>query len=403
MKLQKFARDHWAIILVAVCFLISPILSLPVTFCVFLKERSKGKQLACAAFISLAMAYLAFHIVPLESDDLSRHYWSMGVLQEIPFKDIFTASYPGVYLNTLIMYLIGKTGYNGLYPALFVGVGYFLILHNAIRLKIHDHGFLHGALMILFVLFCVNCRDFISGLRNYFTFIICGYLFVSYKHFGLNKWVCFGLMALMGLIHTSVYIIMAVFLVSELVTGKKLKRLFLVAECLFLPAAILGCKVLLMIPALSQSVFVNKIYTYFTTPNIINFNVYLFELGILVLAVLCHLINKRFPDEEYEKMENFFDYFLMFIVAVCPIMLLLFRMEFLLIPLMPIILMRTYRILQEGLLLPKIAWIHKHRLAEKCFSFGLMLFVAAGVLMFAASLRAYPWSFDVNNIFFRFL
>ena len=213
-------------------------------------------------------------------------------------------------------------------------------------------------------------------------------MLVNNKVFSRSKLLCYAGMALVGFVHTSAFIVLAIVMVSDIIRGEKLKRLALIAMCLFLPAAIVGCKVILMIPGMESSIFVNKIYSYVTTPNIINVKVYLYELGILVLAILCHLINKRFMTEEYKVISNFLDYFLAFLIAVTPIMLLLFRFEFLLIPLMPIVLMRTFDVIRE------------HKVLKLGFSVILMLFIAAGIWMFLASVRAYPWNFNIDNIFF---
>ena len=161
MNIKSVLKDYNKEFILAICFVISPLLTLPFAAFLFLHAKNPVSRVIYAVMMSCTMAFVAFHTIPLESDDLYRHLWSISVLREIPFADIFAASYQGVYLNTLIMYLVSQTGVYGLYPALFVGLGYFLIWRNMSRLDIHKRRFPEAALIMLFVFFAVNCRDFI--------------------------------------------------------------------------------------------------------------------------------------------------------------------------------------------------------------------------------------------------
>ena len=163
-------------ILCVILFLLYPVLAMPYLLYKIGTEKSSKRRYIYLMLFSVAMGFLAYHTVPLNSDDLSRHYANMKVLQFTDFKDIFHSSYSLVYLNTLIMAIFAKLGTYQLYPALYIVVGYGLIFY--VYAKLTDKKKLYFSEKIgilLFVLFAVNCRDFISGLRNYFSFIVCMY------------------------------------------------------------------------------------------------------------------------------------------------------------------------------------------------------------------------------------
>lgn len=390
MEWKVLIRNNWKMLALIFLFLLSPVLALPFSLYMFVKEKNREAVFVYMVLICGSLAFLAFHTVPAESDDLFRHIQNMQLLRYTAFKDIFGASYTGVYLNTIIMTICGKIGAYGLYPALYVFVGYFLILYNTIRVKLRKRNTIEIVLILMFVFFSVNFRDFISGLRNYFAFIVCGYFLMNQKCFSKDKRVTYLGIALMGFIHTSSFIILAIVLLSDVVKDKKWKKLVLIGMSMFLPLSIVACKIVLMIPVFKESTLINKVYRYFTTPNIINVKVYLFQIGILILALGCHLLNKQRVRKNFVQINNFLDYYLMFLIAVSPIMLLLGRFLFMLVPLMPLIFIQTLDLYRNNMIVKRIIY-------------GvLVLFIVAGIVMFLASLRAYPWMFDLKTIFFRF-
>lgn len=391
MEWRLYIKNNFNIIFLFLLFLISPVLALPFLGYMFIKEKDRNKLLFYAMLICGSLAFLAFHTVPAESDDLYRHFQNMHILRYSSFKDIFKSSYTGVYLNTIVMYVCGKTGVYGLYPALYIFVGYFLILYNTIRVNLRKRKTLEIVLIILFVFFCVNFRDFISGLRNYFAFITCGYFILNEKCFSRDRRITYVAIGLMGFIHTSAFIVLAILLLSDIIKDRIGKRVVLVGMSMFLPISIVACKIILLIPMFQNSDLINKVHRYFTTPNIINVKVYLYQLGILILAIGCHLLNKQRVRKKYVQINNFFDYYLVFLVAVSPIMLLLGRFLFLLVPLMPILFIQTLDLYR------------KNKVVSVTIYGVLVLFVLAGIIMFLASVKAYPWMFDVKNIFFGFL
>lgn len=373
--------------------LLFPVFSIPVVLYEIVKEEDLKKKTIYTAYFCLIMAYLAFHTVPFETDDLMRHFENMEILQDTPFLKIFFKSYTGVYLNTLIMYIFSKTGFFGLYPAFYVLLGYFLVIFNIIRIQ-KRQGIQKKEVfwILLFVLFSVNCRDFISGLRNYFAFIIVSYAIISCLYFHSDKRITYLILFLAGFIHTAAFIILFLFILDDLHLSKKIKKRIQILILFSLPISIFLANGLFYIaPFLKEHPFLYKLYTYITTPNIFNINVYLFYLGILFVIVCCHLFNKKHEQKEFMKINSFLDFYLAFMIALSPMLLLLTRFLYFLIPFSPIVLVQTFKNL-------------KNNNKAKCMLKGVLsLFVLAGILLLLASIRSYTWQFDKGNIFFFLL
>lgn len=395
LRLLELIRTNIDIIFLAEIFFISPVLSMPFSIGFFLFFNRKKKQTIYAVFFALAMAFLAFHTVPANTDDLCRHYEVMEALRYVELKESFSFGYSNVYLNTLIMYIVAKINVFGLYPAIYIFIGYVLIFYNMIRLNIKKRSVLEITVIVMFVFFCVNCRDFISGLRNYFAFIVCAYLIISQKYFKKNIYFCYMGIALMGFIHNACFIILIILIFSDLVSktrNKWFRRGIYCIMCLALPISVIGMKIIfIFFPGLSTSAFFNKVYNYLVTPNIFNVNVYIYQLGILVLAVLCHCMNKKRQKKVFEKINSFIDCYLIVLIAISPIMLLLTRFLYLLIPMMPIIFIQTFSTIKEK------------RILKNCLCGIIGIFALAGVCVLLASMKAYPWEFNLNNVFFWFL
>ena len=375
--------------LCAILFLLFPVLAMPYLLYKIGTEKNNKRRYVYLTLFCVAMGFLAYHTVPLESDDLSRHYANMKVLQFTDFKDIFHSSYSLVYLNTLIMAIFAKMGTYQLYPMLYIVVGYGLIFY--VYAKLTDKKKLYFSEKIgilLFVLFAVNCRDFISGLRNYFSFIVCMYLIVANKVFHQKKIVTYLGILCVSFIHTSAIAFLVWELISDLPENKILKRVITISIFLTLPALFIVSQG--FIPFVPQTI-VEKLDMYISTAHIINLKVYLYQMGIVFLMVCCHLINRRNHIKKFEKINNFLDYYLVFMLAIIPIMTFLSRFVSFLVAISPVILVQTYYALR------------KNRKMRYIFTGILGCFILAGILMLLASMRAYPWNFSVKNIFIWWL
>lgn len=384
-----FIKENIDIIVLVLFAIFFPVLSVPVFLYRLTYEKNWKLRMFYLTCISVVLGYMAFHTVPAVTDDLSRHFDNMNILRHTKFLKIFQSSYSGVLLNTLIMYLISLTGMNGLYPALYVTIGYFLIFYILLffqkKFKCSNQNFMF---ILLFVFFAVNFRDFISGLRNYFAFIICAFLLIQKFYNNLNSKYCYIGIAIASLIHTSALIVLVLVLISDITANWKYRYLVNLSILLFLPISILGYKIFEQIlPGIAHTTFFIKVYNYLTTPNIFNINVYLFYIGIVLLSIFCHCRNKPFKNKKNRNFSKFMDLYFVFLLAISPIMLLLMRFNFLLIPLLPCILFASTK-------------RFKHK---KYLQYVLILFILAGILMFVASLRAYPWRFNIPHIMFWWL
>ncbi len=381
-----FTKQNIGLFLLILFAIFFPVLSIPVFFYKLLYEKNWKLRMFYLFCISLILGFLALHTVPAVTDDLYRHFENMNVLRHTKFSKIFQSSYSGVFLNTLIMYVISFTGINGLYPALYVTIGYSLIFYILLffqrKFKCSNQNFM---LILLFVFFAINFRDFISGLRNYFAFIICAFLLIQKFYNNLDWKYCYLGIAIASLIHTSALIVLMLVIISDITANWKYRYVVNLSILLFLPLSILGYKIFeWILPGLAHTIFFTKVYNYLTTPNIFNINVYVFYIGIVLLSIFCHYRNKPLKNAKNINFSKFMDLYFVFLLAISPIMLLLMRFNFLLMPLLPCILFASTR-------------KFKHKKLLQC---TLMLFILAGILMFLASLRAYPWTFNIPHILF---
>lgn len=378
-------KEKQELLLCLILFFFFPVLEMPYLLYKIGTENNKLRSNIYIFFFCGAMGILAYYTVPLASDDLSRHYANMDVLRYTEFKDIFRASYPLVYLNTIIMTLFSKLGVYQLYPMLYIIVGYGLILITFTKVTAKTKLFLTERISILlFVLCAVNCRDFISGLRNYFSFIICMFLVVSSKVFKYKKVYTYIGIICATFIHTSAIAFLIWEIISDLPKNKALKRILIFLIFLTLP-------MLYMIstggiPGIPHTI-VDKLNMYLTTSHIVNLNVYLYQIGIVVLMIGCHLINRKINISKFKEINNFFDYYLIFMIAIIPIMTFLSRFVTFLVAISPVIFIQTYCILRNN---KKMRWL---------LSVILLCFILAGIVMLVASIKAYPWNFSVKNIF----
>lgn len=373
----------------ALLFLLFPVVSIPYSLYKMVTEECKKKQYIYILFLCCAIGFLAYHTVPLESDDLSRHYANMKILQYTEFKDIFHSSYSLVYLNTIIMYVCAILGKYQLYPFLYVTIGYGLI--SLVFAKVTEKKKLsvyEKITIFLFAFFAVNCRDFISGLRNYFSFIVCMFLIVSEKVFHQKKMYTYIGIVCVSFIHTSAIAFLVWELVSNFVKRGTLKNIVMSLTLLTLPMLVLvSLGVIPFVPPM----IVDKLEMYISTAQIINLKVYIYQIGIVLLTAGCHLINRRQNVIKYRRMNAFLDYYIVFMIAILPIMIFLSRFVYFLVALSPVVFIQTY------------SWIGENKKLKIAFGGILWCFILAGIVMLLASMRAYPWNFDLKNIFIWWL
>lgn len=377
-------KDNQKLIFCTILLFLFPIVLMPYLIYKVVSEENKKRRCIFLAFFCCTMGFLAYHTVPLESDDLSRHYENMRILQYTNIVDSFQSSYPLVYLNTIIMYICAKLGKYQLYPMIYITIGYGLILYIYTKmLEKKKISKFEKIIIFLFVFFAVNCRDFISGLRNYFSFIVCMYLIVREKVFNYKKIYTYIGILCVSFIHTSAIAFLVWEFISDTFKKGTLKKIILVSIFFTLPVLFLVSKG--MIPFVPQTI-INKLDMYINSAKVINFNVYFYQIGIVLLMVFCHIINRRQNMMKFTEINNFLDYYLVFMLSIIPIMTFLSRFVSFLVAISPVIFVQTY--LQ----------IDKNKKWRTGFTGVLICFSLAGILMLLASVRAYPWNFDLDNI-----
>lgn len=93
-------------ILFGVCIIL-PVLCIG-SGCYFIRQEQKKCDILSIVLISVGLALIAFYTLPNTSDDLQRHFDVMGSYQNHSIMVIFHSGYSLVYLNNLIMYIIGS-------------------------------------------------------------------------------------------------------------------------------------------------------------------------------------------------------------------------------------------------------------------------------------------------------
>lgn len=165
---------------------------------------------------TLAMAVMAFHCVPKETDDLANYYWQLDILRKGGWDTFQTMlrddnnHWGALPTCGYYFYFISKLGNNGFLPGITIFIAYgvsFLVLYKAsVRFEI-SKWYLFWA--CLFFLTTYWFYDICSGIRNglaFTVFIACVYYDVVEKK---HRILCYIGYALCIGMHSSVVILVA--------------------------------------------------------------------------------------------------------------------------------------------------------------------------------------------------
>lgn len=327
-----------------------------------------------AFFLALNLGIIAYFTNPLPSDDLYRHYESMNLIKNLDFFEIFNSSYSLVYFNTIIMYIISLTGLFGLYPMLYVSIGYYLLFYMVLEYSEKNHNSKQDILMmILFVFSIFIFRDFISGLRNQFAFILCS--FAIYIDYFKNKTLIRNLIFILSLfIHTSVIIVILAFTIYKLLEDKiKSYKLNLIA---YFTVPILIVFFMLLKNLNVTNSFLLKIVNYFTCFGYNNFNVLLFKLLIFSLIGFSLFICRR----NSIKLIRFISFFWFLSLGAIFNMTLFYRFNYLIYGLS---------------IIPMLNLLNFYK-CRKIFYFLILLILILSIFLMYRSILAYPWNFSID-------
>lgn len=303
-----------------------------------------------------------------------RHYESMNLIKNLDFFEIFNSSYSLVYFNTIIMYIISLTGLFGLYPMLYVSIGYYLLFYMVLEYSEKNHNSKQDILMmILFVFSIFIFRDFISGLRNQFAFILCS--FAIYIDYFKNKTLIRNLIFILSLfIHTSVIIVILAFTIYKLLEDKiKSYKLNLIA---YFTVPILIVFFMLLKNLNVTNSFLLKIVNYFTCFGYNNFNVLLFKLLIFSLIGFSLFICRR----NSIKLIRFISFFWFLSLGAIFNMTLFYRFNYLIYGLS---------------IIPMLNLLNFYK-CRKIFYFLILLILILSIFLMYRSILAYPWNFSID-------
>lgn len=385
-------------IIFTLLFFLSPLLFIPLGIFYLKKNQSNKTSLYLIFLIALSFGYIAFHTVPLISDDLYRHYEVMNNLKNLDIFSIWDYGYPLVPLNTFIMYICSLFNSN-LYPffLIFIGMFIYFYLFNELNktFNISTYNFIF---VLTFSYLSMIPRYYYSGLRNHFVLLIISYLiYITFKKERIKKQdtLIFILSCiLLSLIHISSVLILAIYilyLVRENLSDK-LKKIYDILM-------IFGSQILLLFtnlcyclfPSLINNIFFRKIYGYMKNFIYVqNLKQYILFLIFIVLCIIVfYFVKGKQKKECLNKYNTFFYVFLLMTITMVPNMSILIRFIYML----------------SYLIVPMIYQLFTCNINKK-FIFPIkiiMVLILIGNLIYLyKSIIAYPWIFDKNvlDLFF---
>ena len=185
----------------------TPILSIPINFIALLKSPNNDNAIKYAILLSFGLAFLAYHIVPDMDMDLYRYYLRMDQMAEIQTLDAIRQeinSFNSELISNYLMYIISKTGYYGLYPAISVAYTYSVCLYVLISISRKRKYNSFDVRIAIFVLFAWLSSDaVVSGIRYNMAFTTLLLAFYLEYSRCAKKIICLPLYFAAMLIHSS--------------------------------------------------------------------------------------------------------------------------------------------------------------------------------------------------------
>ena len=386
-KLIDFVKNNKINILLFLLYIVSPIISLFVfLYLFFFNEKCNKKYLSI--LIGLSFAYIAFHIIPLETDDLYRHYKILNILRYVPLRDINKYGYPGVILNTFIMYLCSKIGEVRLYPFFMIFVGFFIvgIIFENLEKKFKISN-IDKCLIYIFIFFEIVPRYYFSGIRNHMVFIILSFMIIRYYLYNMKNLRFFIIICLiLYFVHNGIVLPMFIFGSYELFykrikNNSLLKRLCIVSIIFILPIIRVFAYALNLLPL--NITLIDKIQLYTSQLiNIQNMNQWiLFAFLIFFNYVLSYILKKENKINEYN---DFFNYFCLYCIAFIPNMMILLRFIYMISILSIPIIFEFFSIKKDRIV--------------KYIKYIMIFVIFIQIIYTYRSLLAYPLIFDKSII-----
>lgn len=255
-------KNKLMFILCVLVVLFPPVLFLYGVYC-FTKKNYKLAYLQFALFLG----WLAYCTIPYDISDLSIHYQVMERLSEKPINRIFDYGYEFVYLNNLIMWIIGHLGNYALYQGALTFIGYYFLfkyvddISREIKVQVK-----YLIIILIFSFFLSYYRTYIFAIRNYFCFIVGTYFYYKYQKAEIKQSAYLMLIFLLSFIHPGSLIFYILF-VFDHISNKKIEYIMY-----FL---VFFNQIILMIAKnlLGQNIsFLNKLFGYVDLFYVVNIN-----------------------------------------------------------------------------------------------------------------------------------
>lgn len=397
MQIKELSLKSYAIIgLIVVTVIVVPLYSVIVAILVLLISEKRIIQTVSIGAILIVVSMVAFHTVPLEFDDLFRHYGCINdiILYEVPFLEMVNWGYPGVYVNNFIFFLVAQTTITELYAAILVPCIYgiflvmFTVTNNEIKIPYN-----YRVLIFIFLLFAMTPRSAFSGVRNHLAYFclafFCWLIFVYDK----NKPMAYFWMGLACVVlyffHLATIVIVVIFC-CFLVYEKLNRRLRIIVSAVLL-LSMTGLYIICSmmdsyLVQFSNIALIKKVLVYatefFEFPNI---NHYLLKVGVLVsFAIVISFVRYQESPSKFIRYNHFYFFFVLFSIGSIPNSDVLTRnIYFLTIMSIPVF----YQF---------IARYKQNRKIMLGFYIICSCFFIAQVIFTWRSLVSYPWQFDIT-------
>jgi len=225
-------------------FLLYPIYALPW----IIKSIAKNELLGFVLY-SLLMAYLAYLMIPLVDDDLTRHYESYVLVSSMNLEQIMSL-YPMRFVFYIYIWVLSHLGFSKefmpfsitflMYMFYFLSLRRVLLAYNQHSIENINTISFHGLLLLGFFMIVNEMRFVIdtSGLRNSLAFSIFIFALVSY-YLDKKKLSTVFLFLLSLLVHIAILPLILIFILANFIQFNKVYRIIFIISLLLLFSGII--------------------------------------------------------------------------------------------------------------------------------------------------------------------
>jgi hypothetical protein len=170
----EFIKIIWPILIITVLIITGKIIIFNYTKC--------NKKIIF--IFSMALACISFSYIPVETNDLFRHYLQIDFFKNYSIMDVM--SYDFLFIINLVFYFISIINLKGLLPFLSTLITYYLLIYIAIDIaKTFKPGKLQYSIIILLLLGIIPYNFVVSGVRFYTCVAI--FIYACYREFIKNN------------------------------------------------------------------------------------------------------------------------------------------------------------------------------------------------------------------------